>query len=196
MQTVRLPNQPYALPVSLDSLAYHTRVADTAAECTEAQRRQLTEYAQVASQVWERATRQPVMQAQYVSIIDRFSGAVSGLVGPVSEVSSVEYVDEAGMVVSLDPASYTRSLLRPDTLLLPGWRELPRVYAQAAEPIRIYYTAGAATVDEVPPIQQQFIKLMVAHYYENPQAVVVGMNINELPLGAQSLIDMEREPVL
>lgn len=196
MYSVRLPAQPYVLPVSLDSLVQHLRLADSAADLPAAEQAKVSDYAKAAAQLWETATRQAVMQANYAGVVSSWSESVSGLVAPVRAVSRVSYRNSANVVVDLLETDYTLSVLAADTLLFPGWRELPAIYPGAAEPVIIYYSAGAASVDEVPPITQQFIKLMTAHWYENPQAVTVGGNYSQLPLGAQELINREREPLL
>lgn len=196
MRTVRLPNQPYVLPVSLDALAVHLRLADDAQGLTDGQVQQLTRLALAASQLWETATRQAVMEAQYVSVVSSWSGEVKGLRGPVRAVSRITYRTDANVVDELLDTDYELSVLASDTLLLPTWRELPRIYPAAAEPVIIYYTAGAVTPDEVPPMVQEFICLMTAHWYENPAAALVGGNYSELPLGAQDLINWTREPLL
>lgn len=180
----------YAMPIDLEKLKLHLKVEHTEEDAY------ITDLATAAGSLWEERVGQAVMQAEYVSVVSRFSSFVGGLRGPVSAASAVRYVGETGAEVSLDASAYALSAHRPDSLLFRDWHNY-RLYPNSPEPIVITYTAGYETPEQVPPLIQQFIRLMVAHWYENRQEVIPGVNgIQQVPLGAQSLIDLEREPVL
>jgi uncharacterized phiE125 gp8 family phage protein len=180
----------YARPLDLEKLKLHLKVDGIEEDAY------ISDLAIAASALWEERVGQAVMEAEYVSIVSRFSSLVGGLRGPVSAIQQVRFWAETGAEVSLDASAYGLSSLRADAVLFPGWQSY-RLYPAAAEPIVITYLAGAKTTDDVPPLIQQFIRLTVAHWYENRQEVIPGVNgVQQIPLGAQTLIDLEREPVL
>ncbi|MDJ0631097.1 MAG: head-tail connector protein [Rhodobacter sp.] len=64
----------------------------------------------------------------------------------------------------------------------------PPLDSDRAFPIEIEFIAGFGAASAVPEDLKQLVKLMVGHWYENREASIVGTSVNELPLGAQSLI--------
>ncbi len=180
----------YALPVDLEKLKTHLKVEGADEDGY------ISDLAIAASALWEERVGQAVMEAEYVTVTGRFNGLMGGLRGPVGAVTSVDYVGEDGTEATLASDAYSLSVLRPDAISFPLWNSYRPLYS-AAEPVRIYYTAGAATVDEVPPLIRRFIEMTVAHWYENRQEVILGAGgLAQIPMGAQALIDLEREPVL
>ncbi|MEH6727888.1 MAG: head-tail connector protein [Hyphomicrobiales bacterium] len=64
----------------------------------------------------------------------------------------------------------------------------PTLYSDRADPVRVAQTCGFATSDAVPKPLVMAIKMMVAHWYENREAVVVGASAEEFPFGVAMLI--------
>lgn len=182
----------YPLPHDLEKLKLHLKVEHSEEDAY------ISGLAIVASSLWEAHTGQAVMQAEYVSVLPKWSPMFSGLRGPITAITKVEYPDEYGVLQTLPSGLYSPSVLYADTLVFAAYYDLPALHIgrQPQESVRVTYTAGAATPDEVPPIVQQFMRLMVGHWYENRQEVVPGLQVAQIPMGAQSLIDLERVPVL
>jgi uncharacterized phiE125 gp8 family phage protein len=180
----------YPLPIDLEKLKMHLKVEGTEEDAY------ITDLACAASALWEERVRQAVMEAEYVSVSLNWSRGWEGLRSPITGIFKVEYVSEAGEVVFLETEAYTLSVLSPGGLYFTDYRNLPALSRTAPETVRMYYTAGATSVEQVPPLVRRFIELMVAHWYENRQPVIIGVSVNEIPDTAQALIDLEREPVL
>ncbi|MCC2547712.1 hypothetical protein LJY25_14750 [Hymenobacter sp. BT175] len=190
----------YALPHDLEKLKTHLKAEDA----TPAESAYISDLAVTAGALWEAATGQPVMVAEYVTGFSgwHYSGRLH-LLAPVQEVTKVQYFGEGDAYADLEPELYALSDLYPGLLVGPtsysGLQPQLSYRTRINEGVLVYYTAGATSVDEVPPIVQQFIRLVVGHWYENRQEVVLGASQNgmvQIPMGAQALIDMEREPVL
>jgi hypothetical protein len=58
---------------------------------------------------------------------------------------------------------------------------------------KIEATYGGASQDEVPPALVEAVLQTAAHFYENREAVLVGVTGAELPFGVASIVDGSRE---
>lgn len=56
--------------------------------------------------------------------------------------------------------------------------------------IAIRFNAGWPTQAKVPATLTQAIRMLVSHWYENREAVLVGTNSKEIELGVNSMLDM------
>ncbi len=107
-------------------------------------------------------------------------------------VSSVKYIDIAGVQQTLDASVYD-----VDTTSTPG--RITLAYNQSWPSIRgehhaveiIFVTGYGDAATDVPDRIIAAIKLMAAHLYENREATS-GFNVNELPLAVESLLSMDR----
>ena len=107
-------------------------------------------------------------------------------IGPVVSITSVVYQDSADAQQTLAASKYWADFKRE-----PGrirFDSPPDTYDDAFNVVTI-----AGTLGEVPqqPIVHA-IKMLVAHYYENRRAVVVGTMTSEMPLGVAALLNPYR----
>lgn len=104
--------------------------------------------------------------------------------GPVASVTSVKYVDAAGLEQTLSAGSYY-----VDTASLSAWvvpeDTWPATMA-AANAVTVRYVAGTAAAS-VPEAIRQAILLLVGHWYENRQPVADG-SIASLPFTVDALL--------
>jgi uncharacterized phiE125 gp8 family phage protein len=113
----------------------------------------------IGEQVWE-------------SFWDHFpEGYLELAPGPLLSVASVTYVDTDGASVVLDPTEY-----RVDDVSFPG-----RIYPVSSWPatldgrenaVRVNYSAGY-TQQTIPPQLIHAMRLLVGHFHENREAVIV-----------------------
>lgn len=111
----------------------------------------------------------------------RFGAIMPMGIDPVASITSVSYLDAEGVSQTLVAADYlkiglygqleakSRSTVFPETL-------------DGDAPVTIQFEAGYAA-DECPQSLLQAALMMVAHYYTNREAVTVGVEAAELPLG-------------
>lgn len=104
---------------------------------------------------------------------------------PLQSVTAITYSDTAGATQTLAADQY-----RVDTTAHQGFVERaygviwPAVRDQART-IVVTYVAGYAQIPE--PIRQAIL-LLVGHFYENREAVVIGQAPTELPMGVDALL--------
>lgn len=109
---------------------------------------------------------------------------------PLVTVTSVKYVDEAGVLTVLAPSLYSL-----DTVSLPG-RLVFRTDATfpaldldsgRSDLVQIEFTAGVAN-----PVMAQAVLMFFVMLYENRASVVTGTIANELPLSVKHLLRSQR----
>jgi uncharacterized phiE125 gp8 family phage protein len=104
--------------------------------------------------------------------------------GPVSEVVQVTYFDGNNAEQTVPNTSY---FLEQDELVWDERFNIPTTYVRPGA-VRIRYRAGYATPADIPPAISEAILQMVAHWYENREAVAtVGVG-SMMPLQAIDLL--------
>jgi uncharacterized phiE125 gp8 family phage protein len=94
-----------------------------------------------------------------------FCGPIPLPYGPVESLTSIKYVDAAGVEQTLDSAVY--SLLPPGVVGLTYGSAWPTLRGDA-QGVRIRYVAGS---DETPPAIRAAVLLMVGDLYANRETV-------------------------
>jgi uncharacterized phiE125 gp8 family phage protein len=125
------------------------------------------------------------------SYLDAFpEGAIDLAPGPLLTVVDVSYIDINGASQTLASNQY-----RVDTVSVPGRvipvSQWPETLDQRENAVRVRYTAGY-TQDTVPPQLIHAMRLLVGHFYENREAVIVSAasaQPYEIPLAAVALVD-------
>jgi uncharacterized phiE125 gp8 family phage protein len=115
------------------------------------------------------------------------SGPIQLPTGPLIAVTGIEYANAGGAYVTLPATEYT-----VDDVANPGWIVPVESWpvAEGTNAVRITFTAGHATAGAVNAAALVAIKLLVAHWYRNREAV--GDAMSEVPLSAQAIIDAIR----
>jgi uncharacterized phiE125 gp8 family phage protein len=102
--------------------------------------------------------------------------------GPVQSVTSIKYVDSDGAEQTLAEGQYI--LTNDGVVALAHNASWPTLRGDA-EGVRVRYVAGFPTV---PQSVISAVLMMVAHWYSNRDAVVIGQTAQEMPMGAQALL--------
>lgn len=113
---------------------------------------------------------------------------------PVMDLLSVQYYDADNNSQTMDVADFYL-LGSEDWAYIEAKPDVtvPGVYDRA-DAITVTFKAGfGANESAVPGSIKQAMRLMVAHWYENRSAVVIGASVAELPMAAQALINMNRK---
>ena len=66
--------------------------------------------------------------------------------------------------------------------------DAPSVNTDRLDAVRIAFDAGYGAADAVPQAIKQAILMIVAHWYEHRETVVVGTGAVDIPLGANALL--------
>ena len=112
------------------------------------------------------------------------------MAAPLQSVSSVKYYDTNGTLQTLSSSLYV-----VDTVSEPGvlsWApniSLPALYDRRGV-VEVTYVVGWTTPEDVPSSIRHAIKLLVAHFYQNREGVVVsvGGTAMLLPMGVDALL--------
>lgn len=149
----------------------------------------------------QRATGQALYTATWTATLPDLIGTIEIPLYPVTEVSSVAYLDEDGVSQTFVNFAYetTGEGVRVFPAASYSW---PVVLADRQSAVTITLSAGHPRVD--PPGQndpsywsgpdqiRQAILMLVRHYYDTPGAAVVGFEVAEVPLGVDTLLNSER----
>ncbi len=149
----------------------------------------------------ETFTNRQFITATYTLNLDRFPRGKNGTViklsrPPIVSVSSVKYFDVDGTQQTLvADTDYQVDVLSEPGRLAPApsmfW---PSVQAERLNPIEIIYIAGYGAAGAVPQGIKQALLLLVAHWYERRETVLVGSVSKELEFTTKSLLINDRIP--
>lgn len=122
-------------------------------------------------------------------------GAVVLPMGPVLQVDSVSYLDRDGARQVLGPAAYT---LTPAGFVVPAFNTQWPFARLTPGSIAIEYTAGwqgdgsPEDASGVPRAIRRGLKMLVAHWFENREAILTGTISKELEQGYKDAIQAYR----
>lgn len=112
---------------------------------------------------------------------------------PLQSVTSVVYKDSVGAQTTLSTAAYIVDTdSEPGRIVLAYGQSWPSLTLYPANPIQITYVTGYGAAADVPAWAKQAIKLIIGHWYENREDTIAGTIIKGIPLGADSLILLNR----
>lgn len=116
--------------------------------------------------------------------LDEFPpGSIALPHGPVGSITSIKYIDTAGVEQTLSNTLYTLDDYGIQHWAVPAFEtEWPDTMA-VANAVKVRYAAGF-----FPPAARSAMLLLVAHYYANREASAPTALV-ELPLGATSLLN-------
>tara|TARA_R110000744_G_scaffold39955_3_gene90753 strand:+ start:87 stop:695 length:609 start_codon:yes stop_codon:yes gene_type:complete len=117
---------------------------------------------------------------------DDFRGAFLLPGAPLADVVSVHYMGGDGIWVEMAAADF-RVVDGLDLARIVAIKEWPTV-AIGTGVVRVVYTMGAAPGAPINPAWIALLSLLAGHYWENREAVLVGISSAELPLGVESIL--------
>lgn len=188
----KLVASPSTLPVSVDDLKAHLRVVHDQEDTL------IRDLCEVARDVVETATGRTLINTVWVYSLDGFpiGRQIEIPRSPLVSVSSVRYYDSSGTLTLLSSDDYT--VVGVGERFVPGAVELnadkswPTTQDRSGS-VLITYTAGFGTSrDNVPAAAKHLIRLLVAHWYENREGIVVGTITKEIEYGVKSLMQTLR----
>jgi uncharacterized phiE125 gp8 family phage protein len=129
--------------------------------------------------------------AQVVELaLDDFpAGPILLAPGPVSSVTSLKYLDTAGVEQTLSAGAYTLDEYANPAWLIQAYGTLWPAPLDAANAVKVRYTAGSNTI---APALKAALLLMVGHLYANREGAAPG-SLAQIPLGVASLLDTVRD---
>lgn len=180
---LKLSSAPGAEPLSAAEAKAHLRV-DHSDDDT-----YISTLIKAARHYIEQVTNRALITQTWIAYLDDFLPVIQLPKPELISVTGITYVDTDGTTQNLGTSIYT-----VDTDSLPGrvyeaynqsWptvRDIPKAVA-------ITYTAGyGAASTNVPEPILQASKILVAHWYENREPVIVGTIASPVPLSVTHLL--------
>lgn len=173
----------------------------------------ISHYMKAAHSYCENHTRRSIVVTRRKAAFDDFHDTIELPHPPIREIESITYKDSDGQDVALDTSLFEIDYFSDWGRIVPvsSWPSVKpginRVVVQylcgygayssstgsvqSGYPLRYgtAYGAGNTTsLSEDESTLKQAMYLLIAHWYENREAVVVGSNANSLPLGVDRLL--------
>ncbi|MGD9879022.1 MAG: head-tail connector protein [Hyphomicrobiaceae bacterium] len=111
---------------------------------------------------------------------------------PLQSVTHVKYYDTAGVQQTWSPALYQVANGLPPRLAPIDGEVFPTLATMKLNAIEVRFVAGYVSAELVPEPIRQAIKLLVGHWYEFREEVVVGAAVNSIPSGVAALLFTHR----
>ena len=180
--------QPVSEPVTLAEAKAHLRV--TASDENDL----ITALIVAARQYCENLSGRTLAPRNFLQTLDRFpdgGGDITLRRSPVTAVASVYYYSlETTNTLMVLNTDYRLDLQQiPARIRLPLGTTLWKNAYTTDDAVRITYTAGAASA---PTAAKQTILLLVGHWFENRESVVIGGGGREIDCTVSSLMDSFR----
>jgi uncharacterized phiE125 gp8 family phage protein len=102
--------------------------------------------------------------------------------GPVTSITSIKYIDTAGIEQTLSSALYTLDDYGLQARAVLAYGAAWPATQVVANAVKVRYVAG-----DLDPAVKTALFLTVAHFYENREAST-DLDLKELPLGAKQLL--------
>jgi uncharacterized phiE125 gp8 family phage protein len=108
--------------------------------------------------------------------------------GITASITSLKYYDGAGSQQTWNSANY-RLDNSDDIAIIQADNGWPTDVYDRSDAVEITYVTGWANVANIPEAIKSALKMTVAHLFENRQDVVVGSQVNEMPMSSKYLLD-------
>lgn len=176
-------------PVSLTEAKAHLRVAGSDEDT------HITNLITAATQFCQQVTRMQFVTATLRLSMDSFAddaylchGAIEVPRPPLQSVVSIGYTDTDGASQTWSSSEYSvDTYSRPGRIteaygyIFPSTQEIPHA-------VNVTFVAGYGNAAAVPQSIKQAILLVIGHWYENRENVVVGGSVADLPMSARHLL--------
>lgn len=183
----RCTTAPVAEPLSLPQALAHLRVDDTESNDY------VTSLITVARQAAEDRTERSLMLSIWTLRLPAFPAANGGRIEllrpPIVNVTSVQYLDTAGILQTVPPSSYVVDAQSEPGCLIPLAGSWP-ASSDHPQAVTIVYTAGYANAADVPAPIKQWMLLAIGDMFGSRQR---SAERPQVPQGfADSLLDPYR----
>lgn len=113
---------------------------------------------------------------------------------PLQSVVSVVHIDDEGTETTMPSSGYFVDLYSsPGRIVLSDAGQWPTRDLRPAAGIRIRFVAGYGDSPEaVPADKRHLVKLLAAHWFDNPEPEIVGSISSSLPFALESMLHHDR----
>lgn len=109
---------------------------------------------------------------------------------PWRVTNSVKYYDTSGVLTTWDPANYTTAGNREPAEIWPAYGKTWPVARVMPGAVLVNFDSGYGDdFTSVPTLLKHGMQMLIAHWYMNREAVVLGTIATELPQGVQNIFE-------
>lgn len=146
-----------------------------------------------ARQTVEARTNRAIINQTWDMVLDCFPYGLEPIYipkAPLSSITSIKHYDTSNVEQTIATSVYKVLTNRePGEVLLKYQQSWPALYSEAAV-VTIRFVAGyGATASTVPAALKQAILLLVTHWFNNREAVLIGSISKEIELSFNALCD-------
>tara|TARA_R110002020_G_scaffold460224_1_gene678634 strand:+ start:2379 stop:2957 length:579 start_codon:yes stop_codon:yes gene_type:complete len=109
---------------------------------------------------------------------------------------NIKYWDTTGTLQSLATTKYTLDNVSQPARLAPAPDESWPSIIDGLNAIEVNYKVGVDNAADVDNAIKQALLLTIGHWYQNREAVIVGRQVNEMPMSAKYLLDQYKIQVI
>ncbi len=172
---------PDSEPVSLEEAKLHCRVDGTDDDAY------ISSLIIVARSYVENFTGRSLVEQVWELGLDGFDSQEILLPkSPISEIESITYIDLGGAEQEFE--DYTLDTRSQPARLRPAYGKSWPSTRDEMNAVVIQYTAGYGDAGDVPAGIKQAMLLIIGHFNENREAVVLGTTVFKLPLAVDALL--------
>lgn len=171
----KLITAPTSEPITLDEAKLHLRVDGTAEDAL------ITALIVAARQGAEQMTGRALMSQTWEIAFDKFADVVILQRPPLVSITTVTYLDEAGVSKTLAPAAYVLDSYSEPARLTPVAGTCWPTTLHQANAVVIRFACGYASAADVPQEIKSWMLLRIGMMYENRESVVTGVTVAEVP---------------
>jgi uncharacterized phiE125 gp8 family phage protein len=181
-------------PVSLDDMKNHLRV--DIADDDEL----IMAYMLTARRTCERIARKKFVTQTWDLWADGFIGSTKWKLpksmSPLQSVTHIKHYDRADGDTTINAANYiVDTYSQPAKIVLKTGQTWPGDILREVNGVNIQVVVGFGDDADVPEEIKQALKLLVGHFYENREDLIVGSQVHEVPMGVKNLLWLDRNMV-
>mgnify|MGYP000645739395 CR=1 FL=1 len=112
---------------------------------------------------------------------------------PIISVTYVKYYDADDREYTLDSSVYyANTIARPGQARLKYDQSWPTTTLREYNAVNVRYEAGYTAAANVPQAIKQAILMLVGHWYENREAMLIGASSEQLDFAVKALVNASR----
>lgn len=137
----------------------------------------------------ESITRRAFVTQSWALTLDAFPcGSISLPLPPLQSVEEISYIDSTGATVVLPSTEYLVDKNGMIGMIHRAYQKQWPITRAQPMAVRIEFTAGYGAAAAVPSDLASALMLLVAHWDQNREPVVVGTIVSSVPLSVESLL--------
>ena len=147
---------------------------------------------EAAKEQVENTTWTTLLRTTYTAYFNRFSSVMVLDDYPITEITSIKYYNSEGVLTTVDQSTYFTDLISTPSIIIfkDGTPTTQHLRPNAVE---IEYKAGYINTNAIPSSLKSAILLMIGHWYEHREDIVIGSTTTEVPISSKSLMNNFRK---